>query len=304
MKVAPALAALVLMVVPTAAARDYPRPGPVRAIGTSGYSIVYAMAVRGGCFEVRVWSSRGTDMRMGRNCFETTSTGSGIPAVAYARGRALWLSYTGGNIREWSLWTKGGSAPARRIAFEPVPVDDPAPIVVAESSEWALAYAAGSRIVAFDGRGRRLFTHDAGDRVTALSTQQYGVAAVLAGGKTLGLSYDGKLVAERAYAAGEPQVAELTAKGLLVRTRTALDLGNRSFAVPRNARWHGFAGGRFAYSVGNALYVGRVSDGKHALVRRYRERFVAQIGRITLAVAHGRTLSREPAVDVASRLFD
>jgi hypothetical protein len=43
-------------------------------------------------------------------------------------GRALWLTYIGGNIREWSLWTKGPNAKARRIAFLTADVDGPAPV--------------------------------------------------------------------------------------------------------------------------------------------------------------------------------
>jgi hypothetical protein len=286
----------------SAVPRPYPRPGPVGTVATSGFDIAYAMALPRGCNEVHVWSSRGTDRRIARQCFESTSTGSGIASVAYTRGRALWLSYTGGNFREWMLWTKGAGK-ARRLGFEAVPVEDPAPFVVAQSSEWALAYAQGERIVAFDERGRRLFAYDAGSRVVSLTTQQYGVGAVLESGRAIGLAYDGKLVATRDFAAREAQVAELTVQGLLVKTRTQVVLNAKSFAVPAGSRWQGFASGTFAYAVGNALYLGRISDGEQALVRRFGQRFVAQVGRITLATASGRVLTRERRADAVSRLF-
>lgn len=309
MRVARALLAFVALTAAAAAVADgatgrvYPRPGAVTAIGTSAYHIVYAMAVRGGCNEVRVWSSRGTDRRIARHCFAATSTGSGISAVSYSEGRALYLTYTGGNIREWTLWTKGSGSPARRLGFEAVDVDQAGPFVVAQSSEWALAYARGSQIIAFDWRGRRLFSYGAGARVTSLTTQQTGVGAVLETGRAIGLSYDGELVQARDFPAGEPQVAELTAQGLLVKTRRGVEVGVKSYALPANARWHGFASGTFAYGVGNALYIGRISDGRQALVRRFERRYVAQLGRITLAAASGRTLTRERRAEVVSRAF-
>lgn len=290
----------------SAAARDYPRPGPVTSVGTSEFTIAYVLEAPRGCHEVRSWRSNGADRRIARHCFSATSTGSGIAAVAYSKGRALYLAYAGGNIRDWMLYTKGESA-ARRIAFASRAVDAPPPIVVAQSSEWALAYAVGSRIVAFDDRGKRLFEHDAGSRVTALSTQQTGVAAVLESGRAIGLSYSGRLVASRDYAPADAQAAELTVQGLLVKTRSAIELGsasvNRTFPVPPNARWLGFASGTFAYAVGRSMYLGRVSDGKQVVYRRFAAPFVAQIGRITIATASGRTLSRESRIAVTSRVF-
>ena len=53
------------------------------------------------------------DRRLASHCFVSTSTGSGVAGVIATEGRALWLTYTGGNIREWSLWTKRGPAKAQ-----------------------------------------------------------------------------------------------------------------------------------------------------------------------------------------------
>ena len=307
MKRVPMMLAVTAALAATAAAgaaRDYPRPGPVTRVATSEFSIAYAMESPRGCHEVRAWHSDGLDRRIARHCFAATSTGSGIAAVAYSRGRILYLAYTGGNTRDWMLFTKGEGA-ARRIGFESRDVEAPPPIVVAQSSEWALAYAVGSRIVAFDRRGRRLFEHDAGSRVTALSTQQSGVAAVLESGRALGLSYGGKLVASRDYAPGVARAAELTVQGLLVQTRSAVELSaSRTFPLPAGSRWLGFASGRFAYAVGKSMYLGRVSDGKQVLYRRFAAPFVAQLGRITIATASGRTLSRENATAAAARVLD
>jgi hypothetical protein len=106
----------VLAVIPAAAAatqRDRTVVGPVSAVGIAGTEVAYADEYRRRCHEVRRWdvATRG-DVRVASHCFVSTSTGSGIAAVSVAGGRALWLTYIGGNTREWSLWTKRGTARA------------------------------------------------------------------------------------------------------------------------------------------------------------------------------------------------
>ena len=66
-----------------------------------------------GCHEVRLWNvATRTDRRLASHCFVCASTGSGVAGAIATGAAALWLTYTGGNIREWSLWTKGRLANA------------------------------------------------------------------------------------------------------------------------------------------------------------------------------------------------
>jgi hypothetical protein len=76
---------------------------------------------------------------------------SGRAAVSIAGSRVLWLHYTGGNIREWSLFTATASAPSplrlRSVARD---VDAAAPIVLGEGDSRAgalLPYAVDRRVV-------------------------------------------------------------------------------------------------------------------------------------------------------------
>ena len=138
---------------------------------------------------MRLWNvaTRG-DRRLASHCFVSTSTGSGVAGVIATQGRALWLTYTGGNIREWSLWTKGGRAKAKRLAFLPADVDGPPPVILGSVWEGSLPYATGRTIVVLAPNGSRRFSFTAADRVVYLSAHSRGYAAVLANGSVLTIS--------------------------------------------------------------------------------------------------------------------
>ena len=113
--------ALVLALVPAAAAatkREQPVAGPISSASITGTEIAYSDEYRTRCHEIRLWDvATRSDKRLASHCFVSTSTGSGVAGAIATGGRALWLTYIGGNTREWSLWTKGANAKARRIAF-------------------------------------------------------------------------------------------------------------------------------------------------------------------------------------------
>ena len=109
-------------------------PAPVQAIALDTPLLAYAGGrSRGDCDRVRIWS-RATrrSVALGRptHC-EETSTGTGIAALSIAGSRVLWLHYTGGNIREWSLFTATTTArKPRLLRFISADVDADAPIVL------------------------------------------------------------------------------------------------------------------------------------------------------------------------------
>ena len=153
-----------------------------------------AAATRCGCWDV---ATRG-DRRLASHCFASTSTGSGVAGVIATGGRALWLTYTGGNIREWSLWTKAGQGRAeadrlprgrRRRAG-------------AGRARTRLGGLAAVRARPHDRRARaeRLAAvlADRARRVVALSAHSRGYAAVLANGSVLTISLAGQ-AAPRAH---------------------------------------------------------------------------------------------------------
>ena len=288
----------VLTVIPAAAAgtlRERTVAGPVSAVGIAGTEVAYADEYRRRCHEVRRWdvATRG-DVRVASHCFVSTSTGSGIAAVSVAGGRALWLTYIGGNIREWSLWTKRGIARAKRIAFEAADVDGPAPIVLGSAWDDALPYAVGRRIVVLSPNGSRKFSLDAPAPVRTLSAHSRGYAAVLADGSVLAISPTGRILGQTPFDAGGAQSAVLAAPGLIVETVDGLEIHRgttvRRIPLPAGARFLGYSEGIVAYGTGKQLRLRRISNGNDVLFRTLAPRFEAQLGRRGLVYASGRTL--------------
>ena len=104
------------------------------------------------------------------------------PSIAGTR--ALWLTYAGGNIREWSLWSATATRrQPKRLRFVARDVDLPPPIILGEGDRDTLPYAVGTRVIALDSRtGKTRFTTALAERVVALATQRGRVAAALANG--------------------------------------------------------------------------------------------------------------------------
>ncbi len=296
-----------LAAVPIAAAaalRERSVAGPLSAVGIAGTDVGYADAYRRGCHEVRHWdvATRG-DVRVASHCFVSTSTGSGVAGVAVTDGRTLWLTYTGGNIREWSLWTKGGIARTKRIAFKAADVDGPAPIVLGSAWEESLPYAVGRTIVVLSSNGSRRFSVDATDEVRTLSAHSRGYAAVLANGSVLRLSLTGRVLGRTPYPPGFAQFAVLAAQGLVVKTVAGLEIHRngavRRLSLPAGSRFLGLSAGVVAYGTGRQLRLRRLSNGNDVLFRTLTPRFEAQLGRLGIVYASGRTLGYSAAVFVS-----
>lgn len=290
--------ALVLALVPAAVAatsREKPAAGPISALSVTGAEIAYADEFRTGCHEIRIWGHDDrSDRRLASHCFTSTSTGSGVAGVIAYNLRALWVTYTGGNIREWSLWTKGFRAKARRIAFLTADVDGPPPVVLGRAWEGSLPYATGRTIVVLDFNGSRRFTLTAPDRVVALSAHAGGYAAVLAYGNVVTFSTAGKPLRTYAFAPGLVQEAVLSRRELVVKTAAGLEVHSstpvRKLPLPRGARFLGLTEGLVAYGTGRELRLLRLASSRDALFRTLAPGFRAELGRRGLAYASGRTL--------------
>ena len=278
-----------------ATARERQVAGQLSSVAVAGVDLSYADEYTHGCHEVRLWNvATRSDRRLATHCFVSTSTGSGVAGAIATQGRALWLTYTGGNIREWSLWTKGGAAKARRIAFLPADVDGPPPVILGSVWEGSLPYATGRTIVVLAPNGSRRFTYTAADRIVFLSAHSRGYAAVLANGSVLTFSPAGKLIRERPFAPGAAQSAVLAAPGLIVETAAGLEIHGvgavRTVPLPAGARFLGYSEGIAAYGIGRELRLRRLANGGDRLFRRLEPRFHAQLGRRGLVYGSGRTL--------------
>ena len=298
-------AGLALSLAAAAGARERVVAGPLSAVSIAGVEVAYADEYTTDCHEIRLWNvATRADRRLASHCFQSTSTGSGVAGVIATGGRALWVTYTGGNIREWSLWTKGGTAAAKRIAFLPADVDGPAPVVLGSVWEGSLPYATGRTIIVLAPNGSRRFTLTAADRVVSLSAHSRGYAAVLASGTVLSISTAGKVVRERSFPAGTVEDAVLAAPGLVVKTKAGLELHRdgppRTIPLPRGSRFLGLSQGTVAYAAGRQLRLLLLTSGQDTLFHTLAPRFEAQLGRLGLAYVSGRTLGYDARVIVAA----
>jgi hypothetical protein len=297
--------ALLLPVAAGAATlRERTVPGPVGALAIAGTDIGYAVEYRPRCHEIRAWEvGARADRRVASHCFQDTSTGSGVAGVETTQGRSLWLTYTGGNFREYSLWTQGGRAKPRKIAFEAELVEDPAPIVLGPPWEGALPYAIGRTVVVLGPNGSRRFAVTAPARVVRVSAHSRGYAAVLETGTVLTISLDGRPLREHMFT--EPvEDAVLAAAGLVAKTRAGLEIrdgaSTRTIALPRGSRFLGYAQGLVAYGTGRQLRLRALTSGRDWVHRTLAPRFHAQLGRRGLTWASGRTLGYSAWVIVST----
>jgi hypothetical protein len=296
------------LLLPAAAGADSFRErtvaGPVSALAIAGTDVAYSVEYRTRCHEVRAWEvgSR-ADRRIASHCFQDTSTGSGVAAVATSQGRSLWLTYTGGNYREWSLWTRGGRARPRRIAFEAALVEDPAPIVLGRPWEGALPYAIGRTVVVLAPNGSRRFAVTARARVVRVSAHSRGYAALLESGSVLTISLAGRPIREHSFDV-EVEEAVLAAPGLIAKTRDGLEIRDgtsvRTVELPRGARFLGYAQGLLAYGTGRELRLRLLRDGTDWRYRLLAPRFHGALGRRGIAWASGRTLGYSAWVIVST----
>jgi hypothetical protein len=261
--------------------RGVTSPGPVRALARSGSSVAYLS----GPYErhcgphVELWSlGTGGVYRLGRHtdafCSEGPSTGSGVTDISVAGNRALWLAYTGGNLRDWVLETATTTRPAeRRLEFREVGVDAPAPIVLGVASEQVMPYSIGATVKVLRADGARLYAWRAPARVTNTTAYNAMVAAFVAGGNCYVLAPTGAVLQKYTFPPDSVLEFALSGAGLVVqlsRGKVEIHRGAatvRRLTLPTGARMLDYAEGILLYKLGQQIRARRVSTGKDALLR-------------------------------------
>lgn len=294
-----------LLAASAAGAGTIQAAGPVRALGVTGTETIFAAELGRGCQEVRVYDNADRGVRRyARHCWEATSTGSGIAAVASAGGRALWLTYVGGNTREWSLWTRTPTTKPRVIQFVARDVDARPPIVIGTADEFAFVYSVDNTLFALGTDGARLFSWRAPARIVASSAQGPRYAALLENGDVAEVDGAGGLVRLHDFAPKEVHAVSSAPTGLIVQKADALELRRgtqvRSFPLPPGSRLAGFSTGIVCYATARELRLLRLADGRDVLYRRLAPGFHAGFDRRGVAWATGRTVAFRAWVVVTS----
>jgi hypothetical protein len=281
-----------------AAAATLTSPGPVHALALDTPLLAYASGRSAGdCDRIRIWSraTRRT-VRLGRttSC-EQTSTGTGIAALSIAGNRVLWLHYTGGNIREWSLFTATTARPRpRRLRFVSRDVDEPSPIVLGEGDTTRygelLPYAVDRDVVVLRPNGARAFTWRAPARVTALGANWGGLAVALADGRVAIFENDGSMettwagspAATAVFVTGNAVAAQ---RGRIVEMRSGSVM--RRWTLPVDARLRDAEGYEAVYVSRGRLKLLRLDTGRTRDLGRASD---AQLEYSTVAAATGRRI--------------
>jgi hypothetical protein len=153
-----------------------------------------------------------------------TSTGRGVAGIAVTGGRALWVTYAGGNDRDWQLWTASITRTApRQVQFVTRSVDEPQPIVVGSAGGGLLPYAVDSTVTTLRSNGTTAFSWTASSPVAALAAADGRVAVAEAGGRVTVLDTRGKIMSVDLYASDVSAVA-FAGKSLLVQRGVTLEL--------------------------------------------------------------------------------
>ena len=276
-------------------------PGPVTALGVDLPYVAFASGRSArGCDRVHLWN-RSTRKVVGLGrlaACDVGSTGSGIVSVAVARTRALWLYYTGGNIREWFLYTATPTAPRpRQLEYITAEPEDPAPILVGEAdgSRYGdyLPYAVGNTVVVVAANGRRVHTYRAPARVTAVSAFAGGIGIGLADGRVVALDASQSWRVEREWSGSPAATAVyLTGAGAVAQRGRTIELGHgddttKRFTVPADAVLRDGSGLGALYTTRGRVKLLDFTSGRS---RDLGVGTVARMDALTVAIASGRTV--------------
>jgi hypothetical protein len=255
---APIVAALVVGVCASSARADRAfAPGSaITAVDTAAGSIAAGIAWSPrACEGVVLWDppafTRYT-FRVPGPCPQT-STGRGIAAVSVLPSRALFLSYVGGNSREWRLWTATPTARRPRLLrTATADADQPSPITVGNGGRWGAPYAVGRDVVVLGANGSRVLTWRAPAAVVALADSNAMVAVALANGDVVSLQEQtGKQLARASFPAGTVREVRPITGGLVVQADGGVTLRRgaivRDLDIPAGARMVGYVDGWLAY---------------------------------------------------------
>jgi hypothetical protein len=265
--------------------RTRAEPSPITALSVTGSSVVYAVAdnaAKTDCAHVYLWHTAGGSIgkwRFGKPthepCSEGPSTGSGVAGVAMSAGRALWVQFVGGNLRDWQLFTATATkTKPRQLAFAERDVDAPAPIVVGKGTPQSVPYAVDTKVTLLGDSGAAVFKWTAPSPVRAIASGRgpngAAVAVLLAAGVVDLLSSSGTVVGSYPYQPGEATALTLAPVGLVVQVSGSVQVrkGTKltTIPLPAGAKMFDYGQGRIYYTLGGAVHALAVAGSVDSLL--------------------------------------
>jgi hypothetical protein len=253
-------------------------PASVTALSVTDRSIVYAVGRTGAtCAFVELWDpSRRLRMRFGektlRGCEEMPSGGAGISTVSAAGRRVFWVTYIGGNITDWKLWTATTTRRSPRLlASASSDTDGPAGLVLGAGTTYGVPYAVGDTVTYLSDTGARLFRTALGSPVRKLTAGRGpGTARVLAAledGRVVLLSQSGAVLRTDEF---EPRTVSAIGLGVLgpvVQVGRKVMVGATTIKLQPGAQMLDYTRGLLVHRTGREVRSRELHSGADELLR-------------------------------------
>jgi len=251
-------------------------------LALTGRSVVYAVdenASHTTCAHLKLWNTASRDLwRFGdsttRVCREGPSTGSGIAAVATSGRRVFWVTFAGGNVRDFTLWTATpGRRSPRRLADGSGDADSrEAAIVLGVGSRDGVPYAADDTVTFVADSGARRFRRQLASPVRLVVAGRgpgaARVAAALDDGRVVTLGVDGRVLSASPPAAAVTALA-LGSAGPAVQRGNTVSVGDTTVVLPAGALMLDALRDRIVYARGAEVRSRSIaSGGADTLLRR------------------------------------
>ncbi len=209
-----------------------------------------------------------------------TSTGRGVSAVAVSDQRIVFLSFVGGNTREWRLWTATPTAKRPRLLrTASADADAASPILLGNGGEAGVPYAVGRDVFVLAGDGHRVLTWHAPADIVSLNVHSGMLAATLADETVQTLLVRPSTTTSVSYAQPGARAAEAIAGGVVIEAADGIHLrkGSRAlrFDVPAGARLLGYSDGWLVYAAGREIHLYSYQRKQDILARTVRSGPVA-----------------------------
>lgn len=282
----------------TAADRGWAPGGTLTSVDTTEGAAAAGLAwTPKGCEGVVLWvpwRKAQYTFRLPKPC-PATSTGRAVSAVGVSGTRVVFLSYAGGNTREWRLWTATPSAGWKLLRFVAADADAAAPILVGNGGAEGIPYAVGRELTVMRPNGARAGRWTLPADPVALAEASGAVAVVLANGHVLVASLGGTVLHDYAFPPGAATAARPVLGGAVVETTGGIELHEGAgpaerFPVAAHAHLAGYVDGTLAYTTASAIRTYVRSTGKDTVARVVSPPVHADFDRLGLAWTQGRRL--------------